>query len=111
MCIRDSPDGDHLAAARVCAGDGGDRRRWNLEALGVHAVLCDGVDAHRLKGAGADMQRQPGGLDATLTKLREQGVVEMQAGSRRRNSAWMAGKYGLITLFVVAAGGVGDIGG
>jgi hypothetical protein len=32
----------------------------------VHAVLGNFVDAHRLVGAGADMQGQEGGIDALL---------------------------------------------
>jgi hypothetical protein len=86
------PDRDHLAGAGARAGYGGNRRRRNLEALGVHAVFGNGVHAHRLEGPGTHVQRQPGDFDGTCGELPEQRIVEMQAGGGRRHGAGLAGK-------------------
>ena len=76
----------------------------------MHAVFGNGVHAYRLEGPGTHVQRQPGDFDGTCGELPEQRIVEMQAGGRRSHGAGLAGKNGLVARFVVAAGGVGDVG-
>ena len=51
-------------AARAIDGRGG--RRADVVALRLEPMILDAVDAHRLKGAVADVQRDRGDLDAAL---------------------------------------------
>ena len=56
------------------------QRRGKFQVLGVHPVFGEVFAAHRLEGAGADMQREPAELDAQRLQPCEQGFVEVQAG-------------------------------
>ena len=75
----------------------------------MHLVLRQVLGAHRLEGAGADMQRDIGELHPLRAQLVEQPLVEMQAGGRRRHRARCFCIHGLVTRFVERIGGVLDI--
>jgi hypothetical protein len=102
-------DGDHPTASAACLGDGVHCRGGNLEALAVHPVLGQIADAHRLEGAGTDMQGQPGSTDTMLGEPLQQCGVEVQAGGWRCHGTGRAGKDGLVAFFVRRCGGVRDV--
>ena len=58
------------------------------------------IDAHRLKRAVADVQRDGRALDAPLVQRVEKLRREMQAGGRRRDRAALARIHGLIPLAI-----------
>jgi hypothetical protein len=68
-------------------GDLVDQRLRQVVPLAVHPVLGEVLDAHRLERAGAHVQRQRRALDAHRVELRQQRLVEMQAGRRRGDRA------------------------
>src|SRR5664279_1693951 len=57
-------DGNHTATTRSGTGDGINGSLWDVEAFRVHVVFGEVVYAHRLEGAGADVQGQPGEFGA-----------------------------------------------
>ena len=89
-----------LAAAMASTVDCG-----NLAPLGVHHVRVGVVDAHRLEGAGADMQRDPGRGDAGLGQGGHEGRREVKPGGGGGDGAVMFGEQGLIVGTVPCVGG------
>ena len=75
----------------------------------MHAVLLDVVDAHGLKRARADVQRDVSELDARLAAGLQDRRVEMQAGGRRGNRAGLAREHGLVALAILEFGRAGDV--
>jgi len=73
-------------------------------------ILADVVHPHRLEGTGTDMQGDMPELHAAFAQRIEQGIVEMQARSRRGNGADLAREHGLVTLGIVRAGLALDVG-
>ena len=73
-------------------------------------MFAEVVHPHRLEGAGADMQGEPGALRPTLCDAREQRVVEVQAGGGRGDRAGFAGIDRLVARLVGLAGGALDVG-
>ena len=61
-------------------------------------------DAHRLEGAGADMQRDARGGDAGVGERGQQLGREMQAGGGRGDRAVVAGEQGLVVGAVLRIG-------
>lgn len=78
--------------------------------LAVHAVLAEVVHPHRLEGAGAHVQREPGAVRAVGLDAFEQSLVEMQAGRGRSDRAGVAREHGLVARLVGFAGGALDVG-
>ncbi len=58
------------------------------------------LHAHRLEGAGADVQRHQRALNTALGEQRHECGIEMQARGRRGYRAWLTGKHALIALAV-----------
>ena len=75
----------------------------------MHLMLRQVFGAHRLKRAGADVQRDIGKLHALGAQLVEQGLIEMQAGGRRRHRARGFRIHGLVAGLVEGIGRVFDI--
>src|SRR5690606_4201658 len=102
--------GDHAPARRA----GGQHLLYGLARhgvmLGVHDVLAEILDAHRLEGARAHVQGDECLGDALCRQTGEHVLVEMQAGSRRRDGAWLAGIDGLIALVIFRLCGMLNIG-
>jgi hypothetical protein len=92
-------------AARV-ASDGGHGPGADLEPLAVHAVLGDALHAHRLEGAGADMQRHARLLHAALLQRLQQRLVEVQRRRGRRHGSGTVGEDGLVARLVLGRIGV-----
>ena len=84
--------------------------RRHGERLDVHAMSRQIVAVDRLEGAGADMQRDVGELDAALAQCIEDGGIEVQARSRRRDGAGMARVDRLIAGVVERVGRSRDVG-
>ncbi len=57
-------DRENATVARACRFDLRTHGRIDLNIFGVHVVVANIVDPHRLKGAGADVQRDIAKLDA-----------------------------------------------
>ncbi|MNZ77009.1 hypothetical protein D3C78_955320 [compost metagenome] len=78
----------------------------------MHVVVLDALDAHRLEGAGADVQGDEGGVHAPGADRRQQGIVEVQPGGGRRHRAGLAlvGIDGLVALAVGVLVGAVDVG-
>ncbi len=94
---------------RLCCVHGVDGRLRDFEPLLMHAVIGDAFDAHRLEGAGADVQRDAGALHTACVDLRQQRFVQMQRRGRCRHGAGLGGEDGLITAFVVGRVVVRDV--
>ena len=76
----------------------------------VQLVLADtGIDPQWLECARAHVQRQRSRAYAARAQVREQGVVEMQAGRRCRDGARLRREHGLIALGIETARGVFDV--
>ena len=75
----------------------------DADALGVHAMLSQIVDAHVLKRAGADMQRHERRLTPMLATAREHRGIEMQTRRRCGDRARFARVDGLIARRVVSS--------
>ena len=69
----------------------------------MHVVFFYALHAHRLEGAGTDMQGDIGGLDPGIAQCIQQGLIEMQPGGRSRHGAGSLRVDGLVTL---AIGGI-----
>lgn len=90
-------DGDDAAVrARAVISH---RCRRDGEVFRMHAVFGQVVYAHRLVPAPTCSVNQAG-FDPLRGELREQGLVEMQAGGRRGDGAGMACVDRLIARFV-----------
>ena len=76
----------------------------------MHRCSRSVVHAHRLEGAGADVQGDVAELDAARAQRVQQRVVEMQAGGRRGDRAEFAREHGLVALVVVGARLALDVG-
>ncbi len=63
-------------------------------------MVLDTLDAHRLEGARAHMQGHEGRLHALATNGRQQLVIEMQPGGRRRHRSGLLRIDGLIALAI-----------
>ncbi|GBF31602.1 hypothetical protein MnTg04_01563 [bacterium MnTg04] len=72
----------------------------DLDPFRVHPVLAYVGGPHRLESAGADVQGQPRLLHALFNEAVEHGLVEMQAGGRRRHRAWPIRVYSLVSLAI-----------
>ena len=70
----------------------------------MHAVFLYLLRAHRLKSAGADVQRNINTLHPALLQGRKYGLIEMQTCGRRRNSSRCTGVHGLIALLIGSFG-------
>ena len=75
----------------------------------MHAVFGQVVHAHWLKGAGTDVQGQPGQFDAAFAQHGEHRLVEVQARCRRGDGAGMPCEDGLVTGLVVCFCVVGNV--
>ena len=68
----------------------------------MHPVAGEVAAAHRLKGAGANVQRQARHHHALVAQALQQRVVEVQAGGGRGHRAGVGGVHRLVALLVVA---------
>ena len=103
--------GDHAPAAGAGLADAAQGLGRHDVAFGVHDVLADARDAHRLESAGAHVQGDEGAFHAHGCQTVEHGLVEMQTGGRRGHGAGLGGVDGLVAGFVPAVGAVRDVGG
>jgi hypothetical protein len=103
-------DRHHTATARVGIADGVDGGLRQGVALAVHLVLGHIFHPHRLEGAGAHMQRHPGGAHTLTAQRIQHSRVEMQACGRRCHRTGLAGVDGLVARLVVGGRGVLDVG-
>ena len=94
---------DHPPTTGTAGCNGIDHLLTDLQPLAVHVVIFDAFDPYRLKSTGPDVQGHEGALDTPLGNARQQRLIEMQPGSRRRHRAGALGIDGLITL---AIGGI-----
>ena len=82
-----------------------DRRPPSSAPTSYHSlcmrVLGEVLAAHRLEGAGADVQRERGALDAARLERVEQRVVEMQRRRRRGDRAGPRREHRLVAPLVV----------
>ena len=62
----------------------------DLEPFAVHAVLGEVFGAHRLEGAGADVQRDGGACPRRARQRGQHGFVEVQRGRGRGHGAGAA---------------------
>ena len=60
------------------------------DAFGMHAMLGEIVDAHRLKSPGSDVQRHERRAHSHFAATREHRFVEVQTGRRRGDRAGLA---------------------
>ena len=95
---------------RAGGGDGVDGGLRHGEPFGVHDVVFQLVDPHRLEGARAHMQRDEGALHAQGVQLVQRGLIEVQAGGGRRDGAGFARVHGLVAGVVAGVGLVRDVG-
>ena len=58
----------------------------HFQPLTMHMVFFYALHAHRLEGAGTDMQGDIGGLDPGIAQCIQQGLIEMQPGGRSRHA-------------------------
>ena len=104
------PDGDDFSSGGFRGPDGIDGFLRDGVPLGVHLVFRQIFASDRLESACAHMQGQISCPDAFLLKPVKQFLIEMQACSRRGDSARFTGEDGLVTGFVIGIGGPIDIG-
>ena len=97
---RRRPDGNHPVAARFCRQHRIDHLLRHFGIFRVHDVIFNAVYAHRLEGSGPNVQRDEGHLHAFFTKLRQQGLIKVQAGGWRGNGPRFFAIDGLIQLAV-----------
>ena len=93
-------DGDDLVAGGMGAIDLFADRFIDFQPLAVHVMFANVVDAHRLKGAGADMKRDEGRLDTFGAQGFHHRLVEVQPGGGGGHGAFAAGIDGLVALAV-----------
>ena len=89
---RGRADRDDPAARRARRLDGARRLLRHLAPFGMHGVGVGVVDAHRLEGPGADMQRDARRGDAGGGERGHQPGREMQARGGRGHRAVVAGR-------------------
>jgi hypothetical protein len=76
----------------------------------VHPVLVQVILAHRLEGAGTDVQGDLRGLDADAAGGLQHRLVEVQPGGGRRDGPVASGIDGLVALPVRGVVGALDVG-
>jgi hypothetical protein len=110
----------HRGADRDDAATPGPRPRHkvsrhgrHLVPLGMHHMVLDSLCPDRQEGAGADVQRDEGMLDAALRQRRHQRRGEMQRRGRRRDRARPTCEQRLVVVAIarVAAARPLDVGG
>ena len=94
---------DHPASSRAAGRHRIDHLLRHFQPLTMHMVFFYALHAHRLEGAGTDMQGDIGGLDPGIAQCVQQGLIEMQPGGRSRHGAGSLRVDGLVAL---AIGGV-----
>ncbi len=96
------------AAEREIDGRGG--AGGDGVGLGVELVILDAIDADRLESSQADVQRDPGGLDAALTDSVENLRGEVETGGGRGYRSPLLGIDGLIAIAIVGGIRARDVG-
>ncbi len=103
-------DRNHTAARRACFIDGIAGGLGHRQVLLVHLVPFDVVHAHRLEGAGADVQGDEGVANAARFECGENIRIEMQARRGRRDRSQVARVHGLIAFAIGAFRLAPDVG-
>src|SRR5258708_16632204 len=104
-------DGDDTTRIAASLIDGGSCARRNGIGLGVNLVILESFDAYGLKSSQADMQRDVGGLDASLADAIDDFWGEMKAGGGGSHRAALPSVDGLIALAIAGRIRTGDLGG
>ena len=106
---RRGADRHDAPAGRARACDRVDGALRHVEPLAVHRVLGQVLGAHRLEGAGADVQRDARRVDATLREVGQHRVVEVQRGGGRGDRPRVRREHGLVAALVIGGVGMGDV--
>src|SRR5262249_29499524 len=102
--------GDDAPALRHRTGERRGGALVDLVPFFLDAVVLDTIDADRLKGTVADVQRDRRELDAACAQRRQALVRQVKTGRRRRNRAARRREQGLIPFAILRAIGSLDIG-